>query len=173
MPTRLHTPAMCSVCEEAASKLRLMDEQAYGLLHGRCEAEVGSNVRARLCFRHSDGECLPPRPRTSDLLCLQRSSQQAPTYVASMRAASRCELEATQGSCSSLLPALEWKVLAAPITHLHDVLCLQRCCHQASTDGASLWAARQCEVEVDSRCLLAYIHQRCALSAKKQPASYD
>ena len=79
MPTRLHTPAMCSVCEEAASKLRLMDEQAYGLLHGRCEAEVDSNVRARLCLRHSDGECLPPRPYTCNELCLRRSSHQATT----------------------------------------------------------------------------------------------
>ena len=56
---------------------------------------------ARLCLLHSDGECLPPRPRTSDELCLRRSSHQAPT-----------------------------------------------------DGGASLWAAPQCEVEVDSRCLL-------------------
>ena len=42
-------------------------------------------MRARLCFRHSDGECLPPQPDTCDNYVLQRSSShQAPTDAASV-----------------------------------------------------------------------------------------
>ena len=72
-----HTPAMCSVCEEeAAMKLRLTVEQAYGLLHG-----------ARWRW--------------------------------------------TQGACSSLPPALGWRVHATATTQLRCALYLRRSSHEA------------------------------------------
>ena len=116
MPTRQHTPAMCSVYEEAASKLRLM-QQACGLRHGASSRRL--KVPARLCFRHSSGKCLPPRSRTyvmfsvcKDAAIKLRLMEQACGLLDSARR------RQTHGAYSSLPLALGWSVLAAPITHL-------------------------------------------------------
>ena len=67
------------ICLRRSSHEATTDGRASFWAARRCEAEADSKVRARLCLWHSDGECLPPRPRTCDELFLRRSSHQAPT----------------------------------------------------------------------------------------------
>ena len=54
------------------------------LLHG-CKAEADARCVLVSASRHSDGECLPPRPRTCTDCGLQRSRHEAPTDGTSLR----------------------------------------------------------------------------------------
>ena len=54
------------------------------LLHG-CKAAADARCVLVSASRHSDGECLPPRPRTCTDCGLQRSRHEAPTDGTSLR----------------------------------------------------------------------------------------
>ena len=104
--------ATCNVVIGAAIKLRLV-EQACSSTTVR--GGGGLKVHARVCLRHSDGGCLPPRPRTCTCndCGLHRSRHQAPTGGASLRLLDVARRRRTQGTCSCVSLALGWRVLAS------------------------------------------------------------
>ena len=121
------------ICTEAAMNNPLI-EQACGCSTVR--GGGGCTVRARLCRRHSCGECLPPRPATCLQFGLHRGRHGAPTARASFELLYSTRRWRMHGACSTLPLAFVRRVLAATTNRLQFGEHWRR--HEQPADRASL-----------------------------------
>ena len=165
VPTRLclwHSGGAClpprsrtsdELCLQRSRLQATTDGRASLRAAPRCEAEADSNVRARLCLRHSDGDCLPPRPRTSVIVMCKEAAMELRLMVeqdcgllrsARWRRTLKCVLVSAPGtrmaslgivSCTRMKSACHSDHAPAMCVVVKKLACM------APTDGAFVRAA--------------------------------